>query len=182
VGVDADDADDELCQHGHCGGPPWVGRPWSASAWKESPRGTTVTGHNPCRVGQAADQASEVGQAAAGTTADSSELKATHRLPVAQRVMPRCQHQSLTTILPDRFHHTHSCGNAAMLASRARSDGRLRPGRVRFAPAATLACRQPVTGRGHTDVLDPQGRRFKERSPCDQSGSSPRLCSPSSHS
>jgi hypothetical protein len=25
VGVDADDAVDELCQHGHCGGPPAVG-------------------------------------------------------------------------------------------------------------------------------------------------------------
>jgi hypothetical protein len=47
VGVDADDAVDKLCQHGHRGGPPWVGRPWSASAWEESPRGTTVTGHNP---------------------------------------------------------------------------------------------------------------------------------------
>src|ERR671912_2918710 len=36
-------------------------------------------GSQPCRVGQAADQASVVGQADAGTTADSSELKATHR-------------------------------------------------------------------------------------------------------
>ena len=80
------------------------GRPWSASAWEESPRGTTVTGHNPCRVGQAADQASEVGQADAGTTADSSDLKATHRVPVAQRVIPRCQRQSLTAILPDCPH------------------------------------------------------------------------------
>jgi hypothetical protein len=74
------------------------------------PRGTTVTGHNPCRVGQAADQASEVGQADAGTTADSSDLKAAHRVPVAERVIPRCQHRSLTAILPDRLHHTHSCG------------------------------------------------------------------------
>jgi hypothetical protein len=24
-----------------------VGRPWSASAWEESPGGITVTGHNP---------------------------------------------------------------------------------------------------------------------------------------
>ena len=44
---------------------------------EESPRGTTVTGHNPNRVGQAADQASEVGQADAGTPADTSDLKAT---------------------------------------------------------------------------------------------------------
>jgi len=56
-----------------------VGRPWSASAWEESPRGTTVTGHNPGRVGQAADQASVVGQADAGTPADSSDLKATRQ-------------------------------------------------------------------------------------------------------
>ena len=77
VGVDADDAVDSS---------PSMAMRWSslggggrelASAWEESPRGTTVTGHNPCRVGQAADQASEVGQADAGTTADSSELKAT---------------------------------------------------------------------------------------------------------
>ena len=60
-----------------------------ASAWEQSPRGTTVTGHNPYRVGQAADQASVVGQADAGTSADSSELKATQQAPVAQRVMPR---------------------------------------------------------------------------------------------
>jgi hypothetical protein len=53
------------------------GRPWSVSAWEESPRGRTVMGHNPRRVGQAADQASVVGQADAGTTADSSDLKAT---------------------------------------------------------------------------------------------------------
>jgi Pentapeptide repeats (8 copies) len=50
-----------------------------------------------------------VGQADAGTAADSSELKATHGVPVAQRVIPRCQRQSLTAILPDRLHHTHSC-------------------------------------------------------------------------
>jgi hypothetical protein len=108
VGVDADDAVDELCQHGHAEVPPGEGRPWSASAWEESPRGITVTGHNPYRVGQAADQASEVGQADAGTTADSSELKAAQRAPVAQRVIPRCQRQSLTAILPDRLHHTDS--------------------------------------------------------------------------
>ncbi len=36
-------------------------------------------GSQPSRVGQAADQASEVGQADAGTSADSSQLKATHR-------------------------------------------------------------------------------------------------------
>jgi hypothetical protein len=35
-------------------------------------------GSQPRRVGQAADQASVVGQADAGTTADSSDLKATH--------------------------------------------------------------------------------------------------------
>jgi hypothetical protein len=109
VGVDADGRRRCALPAWPCGGPPWVGRPWSASAWEESPRGTTVTGHNP-RVGQAADQASVVGQADAGTTADSSDLKATPPgVPVAQRVIPRCRHQSLTAILPDRLHHTHSC-------------------------------------------------------------------------
>jgi hypothetical protein len=45
-----------------------------------------------------------VGQADAGTTADSSDLKATPPgVPVAQRVIPRCRHQSLTAILPDRL-------------------------------------------------------------------------------
>jgi hypothetical protein len=54
-----------------------------------------------------------VGQADAGTTADSSQLKATHHgVPVAQQVMPRCRHQSLTAILTDRSPHTHSCINA----------------------------------------------------------------------
>jgi IS30 family transposase len=52
------------------------------------------------------------GQADAGTTADSSDLKATQRVPVAQRVMPWCQRQSLPAILPDRLDHTHSCINA----------------------------------------------------------------------
>jgi hypothetical protein len=47
VGVDADDAVDQLCQHGHAVVLLVWGRPWSASAWEESPRGTTVTGHNP---------------------------------------------------------------------------------------------------------------------------------------
>ena len=75
VGVDANDTIDELCQLSIA---VVLGDGRSASAWEESPRGTTVTGHNPCRVGQAADQASEVGQADAGTTADSSDLKATH--------------------------------------------------------------------------------------------------------
>jgi hypothetical protein len=60
-------------------------------------------GSQPLAVGQAADQASEVGQVDAGTTADSSDLKATHRVPVAQRVIPRRQHRSLTAILPDRL-------------------------------------------------------------------------------
>jgi hypothetical protein len=47
VGVDADDAVDQLCQHGHAVVLLVRGRPWSASAWEESPRGRTVTGHNP---------------------------------------------------------------------------------------------------------------------------------------
>jgi hypothetical protein len=46
VGVDADDAVDQLCQHGHAVVLLVWGRPWSASAWEESPRGTTVTGHH----------------------------------------------------------------------------------------------------------------------------------------
>jgi hypothetical protein len=79
VGVDADDGVDLFCQHGHAVVLLVWGRPWSASAWEESPRGRTVMGHNPGRVGQAADQASEVGQADAGTPADSSQLKATRR-------------------------------------------------------------------------------------------------------
>jgi hypothetical protein len=71
VGVDADDAVDALCQHGIAVVLLGWGRPWSASAWEESPRGITVTGHD-LLVGQAADQASVVGQADAGTRADSS--------------------------------------------------------------------------------------------------------------
>jgi len=47
VGVDADDAVDRLCQHGHAVVLLVWGRPWSASAWEESPRDRTVTGHNP---------------------------------------------------------------------------------------------------------------------------------------
>ena len=84
------------------------GRPWSASAWEESPRGRTVTGHNPRRVGQAADQASVVGQADTGTRQTAQTEGNPPEVPVAQRVMPRCQRQSLTAILPDRLYHTHS--------------------------------------------------------------------------
>jgi hypothetical protein len=47
VGVDADDAVDELCQHGHCGSPPWMGAAVVGVGLEESPRGITVTGHNP---------------------------------------------------------------------------------------------------------------------------------------
>jgi hypothetical protein len=79
------------------------GRPWSASAWEQVTWRHHGDGSQPLAVGQAADQASEVGQADAGTSADSSDLRATHRVPVAQPVMPQCQHQSLTAILPDRL-------------------------------------------------------------------------------
>jgi hypothetical protein len=45
--VDADDAVEQLCQHGHAVVLLLWGRPWSVSAWEESPRGIAVTGHNP---------------------------------------------------------------------------------------------------------------------------------------
>jgi hypothetical protein len=46
VGVDADDAVELFCQHGHAVVLLVWGRPWSVSAWEESPRGRTVMGHN----------------------------------------------------------------------------------------------------------------------------------------
>ena len=38
---------DLFCQHGHAVVLLVWGRPWSVSAWKDEPRGKTVTGHNP---------------------------------------------------------------------------------------------------------------------------------------
>ena len=64
VGVDADDAVDGVCQDGHAVAPSGEVRPWSVSAWEESPRGTTVTGHNPGMVGRAAYAAIFMGEAA----------------------------------------------------------------------------------------------------------------------
>lgn len=45
VGVDADDAVDLFCERGHAVALLQDGRPWSASAWVESPRGGTVMSH-----------------------------------------------------------------------------------------------------------------------------------------
>src|SRR6266545_7054814 len=63
-------------------------------------------------VGQAADQASVVGQADAGTTADSSQLKATQWGASCTTSHAAVLPPSLTAILPDRLHHTHSCAKA----------------------------------------------------------------------
>ncbi|MEV6021768.1 hypothetical protein [Streptomyces sp. NPDC052036] len=45
VGVDADDALDVFCKHGHAVVLLRDGWPWAASAWVESPRGGTVMSH-----------------------------------------------------------------------------------------------------------------------------------------
>src|SRR4029450_13122364 len=79
VGVDADDAVDELCQYGHRGGPPGVGAAVVGVGLGGVTARHNCDGSHPCRVGQAADQASVVGQADAGTPADSSDLKATRQ-------------------------------------------------------------------------------------------------------
>jgi hypothetical protein len=47
VGVDANDAVDQLGQHGHAEVPPRARAAVVGVGWEESPRGTTVTGHNP---------------------------------------------------------------------------------------------------------------------------------------
>jgi hypothetical protein len=45
----------------------------------ETPRGTSVTGHNPAGWTGCSSSQQAAGQADAGTTADNSDLKATHR-------------------------------------------------------------------------------------------------------
>jgi hypothetical protein len=70
VGVDADHPINGSGQPSHSSGS-FLLVGLVVSAWR-TPRGASVTGHNP-RVGQAAHQASKaVGQVDAGTTADNS--------------------------------------------------------------------------------------------------------------
>src|SRR4029450_4803873 len=52
-----------------------------ASAWEQVTARQDCDGSQPGRVGQAADQASGGGQADAGTSAESSQLKAAQRAP-----------------------------------------------------------------------------------------------------
>ena len=76
-------------------------------AWEESPRGTTVRGHNRM-VGQAANQANVVGQAGTSTTADTSaprQPKGASCVGGHAAVPVRI----LTAILPDHRSNTHSC-------------------------------------------------------------------------
>jgi hypothetical protein len=84
-----------------------------------------------------------VGQADAGTTADSSQLKPTQRGPVAQRVMPQCQRQSLTAILPDRLHHTHSCAKASPQGSSQLTRLQALAGRTATQPTPAQASHRP---------------------------------------
>ena len=82
--------------------------------------GGVTAGHNcdgsqPVQAGQAADQASVVGQADAGTRQTAQTSRQPSGAPVAQRVLPRCQRQSLTAILPDCPHTLTVAQSGVML-------------------------------------------------------------------
>ena len=102
VGVDADDAVDRSASmamrwSSWCGG-----RPWSVSAWEESPRGRTVMGHNPCRLDRLLIRPAWW---ARPTPAPRQTARAEGNPPGCQLHNESCrgaERQSLTAILPDR--------------------------------------------------------------------------------
>jgi hypothetical protein len=75
------------------------------TTWR-TPRGASVTGHNP-EVGQAAHQASEAGQVDAGMVDRQLVTKATHWVPEPFWVMPACRTPKPDSDPPGPLLETH---------------------------------------------------------------------------
>ena len=106
VGVDADDAIDELGQGGHVVDSLSGATAVSVSAREEAPRGRTVRSHDHCRSDRLLIKPTGGGP---GRRRHHGRQLARRQplVPVCLGVMPRCRRLSLTAILPDR-RPTHS--------------------------------------------------------------------------